>query len=67
MSTLLNFVRMFRRAHEENCKKLEFEKKKAAQEAAENQKAKPNAPSKKLENENVMGTAAEFPGLKTHF
>lgn len=67
VSTLLNFVRMFRRAHEENCKKLEFEKKKAAQEAAENQKAKPNAPSKELENENVMGTAAEFPALKTHF
>ncbi|XP_057969779.1 formin-like protein 18 [Malania oleifera] len=33
VSTLLNFVRMFSRAHEENCKQLELEKKKAEKEA----------------------------------
>lgn len=33
ISTLLNFVRMFVRAHEENCKQLELEKKKAQKEA----------------------------------
>ncbi|GFQ07472.1 formin-like protein 17 [Phtheirospermum japonicum] len=48
VSTLLNFVRMFRRAHEENCKQLEFEKKKAQREA-ENVKAKTNAFRKELE------------------
>lgn len=37
--TLLNFVRMFVRAHEENCKQLEFEKMKAQKEA-ENEKLK---------------------------
>ncbi|XP_022729969.1 formin-like protein 6 isoform X2 [Durio zibethinus] len=39
VSTLLNFVRMFVRAHEENCKQLELEKKKAQKEA-ENEKLK---------------------------
>lgn len=33
VSTLLNFVRMFGRAHEENCKQLELEKKKALKDA----------------------------------
>lgn len=32
-ATLLNFVRMFRKAHEENCKQAELEKKKAQKEA----------------------------------
>jgi formin 2 len=32
-TTLLNFVRMFRKAHEENCKQIELEKKKAQKEA----------------------------------
>ncbi|XP_010539139.1 PREDICTED: formin-like protein 13 [Tarenaya hassleriana] len=36
VSTLLNFVRLFNRAHEENCKQLEAEAKKAA----ENEKSK---------------------------
>ncbi|KAL2939978.1 Formin-like protein 17, partial [Bienertia sinuspersici] len=45
VSTLHNFVRMFNRAHDENCKQLEFEKKKAAKEA-ENEKAKTNARAK---------------------
>lgn len=38
-ATLLNFVKMFRRAHEENCKQAELEKKKAEKEA-EMEKAK---------------------------
>lgn len=33
VSTLVNFVRMFVRSHEENCKQLEFEKKRAIKEA----------------------------------
>lgn len=32
-ATLLNFVRLFRKAHEENCKQVELEKKKADKEA----------------------------------
>ncbi|KAG9456309.1 hypothetical protein H6P81_000817 [Aristolochia fimbriata] len=39
VTTLLNFVRMFNRAHDENCKQLELEKKKAQKEA-ENEKMK---------------------------
>lgn len=39
VSTLLNFVRMFDRAHQENCKQLEFEKKKAQKES-DNEKLK---------------------------
>ncbi|EYU34415.1 hypothetical protein MIMGU_mgv1a007441mg [Erythranthe guttata] len=34
-ATLLNFVRLFQRAHEENCKQAELEKKKAQKEADE--------------------------------
>ncbi|MFS7972084.1 putative formin, FH2 domain-containing protein [Helianthus anomalus] len=37
--TLLNFVRLFRKAHEENCKQAELDKKKAQKEA-EMEKAK---------------------------
>ncbi|KAL8491920.1 hypothetical protein ACS0TY_023498 [Phlomoides rotata] len=32
-ATLLNFIRMFRKAHEENCKQAQLEKKKAQNEA----------------------------------
>lgn len=39
VSTLLNFVKMFVLAHEENCRQLEFERKKA-EKAAENEKLK---------------------------
>lgn len=35
IATLLNFVRMFRKAHDENCKQAELEKKKKAQMDAE--------------------------------
>lgn len=38
-ATLLNFVRMFRKAHDENCKQAELEKKKAQKEV-EMEKAK---------------------------
>ncbi|WJX90044.1 Formin-like protein 20 [Trifolium repens] len=38
-ATLLNFIRLFRKAHEENCKQAELEKKKARKEA-EMEKAK---------------------------
>ncbi|KAF7152087.1 hypothetical protein RHSIM_Rhsim01G0035100 [Rhododendron simsii] len=45
VSTLLNFVRMFNRAHEENCKQLELDKKKADKEA-ESDKLKTHGPLK---------------------
>ncbi|XP_068651677.1 formin-like protein 18 [Aristolochia californica] len=48
VSTLLNFVRMFNRAHEENRKQLELEKKKAQKEA-ENEKMKVATPKKSSE------------------
>ncbi|XLS78843.1 hypothetical protein HN51_063068, partial [Arachis hypogaea] len=38
-TTLLNFIRLFRKAHEENCKQAELEKKRAEKEA-EMEKAK---------------------------
>ncbi|PPS03011.1 hypothetical protein GOBAR_AA17656 [Gossypium barbadense] len=47
VSTLLNFVRMFVRAHEENCKQLELEKTKAQKEA-ENEKLKVSTPQRSL-------------------
>ncbi|KAK9279559.1 hypothetical protein L1049_013238 [Liquidambar formosana] len=50
VSTLLNFVRMFVRAHGENCKQLEFQKKQAQKEA-ENEKMKMGA--SKLESEHL--------------
>lgn len=52
VSTLLNFVRLFVRAHEENCKQLELEKKKALKEA-ENEKMKVSTPKKENENERL--------------
>lgn len=45
VSTLLNFVKMFGRAHEENCKQVELEKKRAQKEA-EMEKTKNSAPHK---------------------
>ncbi|KAL3535090.1 hypothetical protein ACH5RR_003551 [Cinchona calisaya] len=49
ISTILNFVRMFNQAHEENCKQLEFERKKVEKEAAA-EKLKLNAPEKWTEH-----------------
>ncbi|KAL0330853.1 UNVERIFIED_CONTAM: Formin-like protein 18 [Sesamum angustifolium] len=63
VSTLLNFVRMFQRCHEENCKQQELERKKAQQEA-ENDKGKLNASRKELENENVMSSAVKVSELQ---
>ncbi|PIA59825.1 hypothetical protein AQUCO_00400599v1 [Aquilegia coerulea] len=48
VSTLLNFVRMFGKAHEENCKQLEIERKRAQKEA-ENEKTKNGAHPKEFE------------------
>lgn len=45
VSTLLNFVRMFNRAHEENCKQLELDKKKA-DKVPESEKLKTHDPQK---------------------
>ncbi|XP_077223911.1 actin binding protein isoform X2 [Tasmannia lanceolata] len=46
VATLLNFVRMFRQAHEENCRQAELERKKAQKEA-EKEMAKPSNPTRK--------------------
>ncbi|GLT76865.1 hypothetical protein SLA2020_484990 [Shorea laevis] len=58
VSTLLNFVRMFERACDENCKQLELEKKKAQREA-ENEKLKINTQSNEAEQltQNTMKSA----------
>lgn len=45
--TLLNFIRLFRKAHDENCKQAELEKKKAEKEA-EMEKAKGVSLTKKV-------------------
>lgn len=47
VSTLLNFVRMFNKAHEENCKQNELEMKKAA----ETDKSKLNDSHKKADHQ----------------
>jgi len=49
ISTLLNFVKLFGRAHEENCKQAELEKKKAQKEA-ENEKMKLSAQRREQES-----------------
>ncbi|MQM00455.1 hypothetical protein Taro_033190 [Colocasia esculenta] len=46
VATLLNFVRMFRKAHEENCKQAELERKKAQKEQ-EMEKSKTENPPRK--------------------
>lgn len=47
-ATLLNFVRLFRKAHEENLKQAELEKKKAEKDAEveKTEKAKGGSPTK---------------------
>ena len=49
VSTLLNFVRLFVRAHEENCKQIEVDKKKAQKEA-ENENMKSSTVKRESEN-----------------
>ncbi|KAK7265097.1 hypothetical protein RJT34_32713 [Clitoria ternatea] len=53
VTTLLNFTRMFNKAHEENCKQLELEMKKAA----ENEK-------KKCESERILPKAIRTGNVK---
>lgn len=48
VSTLLNFVKMFKHAHEENNRQVDLEKKKAQREA-ENEKVKVSTPKKESE------------------
>lgn len=51
ISTLLNFVRMFNKAHNENCKQLEQEMKKMAE--SEKSKMAPNESERLLQSGNV--------------
>ncbi|KAI4337247.1 hypothetical protein L6164_015688 [Bauhinia variegata] len=60
VSTLLNFVRMFVRAHEENCKQLELDRKKAEKEA-EQEKLKLAA---KKEPEQIIRTPIKSGNIK---
>jgi len=48
ISTLLNFVTLFRRAHQENCKQAELERKKAEKEAEMEKSKAPNSTNKKV-------------------
>ncbi|KAI3844341.1 hypothetical protein MKW92_013648 [Papaver armeniacum] len=71
VSTLLNFVRMFARAHEENCKQNELEKKKAQKEA-ESEKMKVSTSKKDLPEQQsgpalVKKTQNEGETEKTRF
>ncbi|XP_027333657.1 formin-like protein 13 [Abrus precatorius] len=53
VSTLLNFTRMFNKAHEENCKQHELEMKKAAE-----------SEKKKCESERILPTAIRTGNVK---
>lgn len=59
VSTLQNFVRMYVRALEENCKQLEFKKKRAQKEA---EKEKMKLDLSKKESENLI----QQPPVKSH-
>lgn len=61
VSTLLNFVRLFVKAHEENCKQIELERKRAEKEA-ENEKLKLAAAKK--ESEQMMRTTIKSGDIK---
>ncbi|XP_050366111.1 formin-like protein 18 isoform X2 [Argentina anserina] len=63
VSTLLNFVRMFVRAHGENCKQLEFERKKALKEA-ENEKMKGGTLSRR-ESGRLIQTPIKSTNIKS--
>lgn len=60
VSTLLNFVRMFVRAHDENRKQIEYEKKKAEKEAAEKEKLKLGS----KESEHLIRTPIKSRSIK---
>ena len=53
VTTLLNFTRMFNKAHEENCKQLELEMKKTAE-----------SEKKKCESEKILPTAIRTGNVK---
>ena len=57
ISTLLNFVKMFVKSHDENCKQSELEKKKAA----ENEKVKMGASK---QSERVLRTPIHNSNVK---
>ncbi|XP_068476056.1 formin-like protein 18 isoform X5 [Phaseolus vulgaris] len=61
VSTLLNFVRLFIKAHEENCKQIELERKRAEKEA-ENEKLKIAAAKK--ESEPMIRTTIKSEDIK---
>ncbi|KAL8115863.1 hypothetical protein AgCh_022383 [Apium graveolens] len=63
VSTLRNFVRLFVRAHEENCKQIELEKKKAQKEE-ENEK-KSSATKKRPEMETMKSKECSEQLIKT--
>ncbi|KAG5563021.1 hypothetical protein RHGRI_005688 [Rhododendron griersonianum] len=58
VSTLLNFVRTFVRAHDENLKQIELEKKKAQKEA-ENENMKASTPKKGAETEKMKTSGSQ--------
>lgn len=58
VSTLFNFVRLFNKAHEENCKQLELEMKKSA----ESNMSKIGASHK--ESEHLLHTPVESGSVK---
>lgn len=60
VSTLVNFVRMFVRSHEENCKQLEFEKKRAIKES-EKEQSKLKASSKETNNTDIKKDDGDVP------
>ncbi|CAH9145914.1 unnamed protein product [Cuscuta epithymum] len=64
VSTLLNFVRMFKKAHEENCKQLEFERKKAEKEAG-NDNSKLNSSNKHSGNDKMKTSTNSSIGTTT--
>ncbi|XP_051150417.1 formin-like protein 13 isoform X3 [Andrographis paniculata] len=63
VSTLVNFVRMFKQAHEENLKQQELDKKKAEKEASE--KPKMNTPDKEISEKLKMNTSNREASDKT--
>jgi len=61
VSTLLNFVRLFVKAHDENCKQIELDRKRAEKEA-EHEKLKLAAAKK--EAEHMMRTTIKSGDIK---
>ncbi|KAL3500332.1 hypothetical protein ACH5RR_039425 [Cinchona calisaya] len=66
ISTLLNFVRMFVRAHEENCKQIEFARKRA-QKNGDNEKANLSAFSMESDKTTLITNAHNVSKNSTQF